>query len=451
MNLKNIGLDNQEMLYEFLEQNLKKRIYEKNKFGEIFTPLWLINQILNRVPKQIWQDPDVKILDPAAGIGNYPVVMFYKLMKGLEKKIPDTQKRKKHILEKMIYIIEINGNNSHVIKKLLDQKNIYKLNIVTESFFENKLIVNNIDLKSIKYELIIGNPPYNENGNNKGKPFWPQFVYESLSLIKSNGYLCFIHPPGWRKPTSLNTRNIDLFHSMAKDATPLYLEMHDNNDGRKTFKTDIRYDWYIIKKKKNDGYLTQVKDVDGNYSFIDFSQYNWLPNNNFSFIKKIISKKPKFDNSRIICDSSYNPRNKDVNNIKNKKFKHILIHNTVKDATKCMYTFHKNNTHFNIPKVIFGETGSLFLPVLDVNGMYGMTRGAMAIPIKNKNDGIHLINFLTSPKIKNIVDKTLKWGNSRVEWSMFAYFKDGFWRKFKLKNKYQEKPLLCIASKKQNI
>lgn len=40
--------------------------------------------------KEVWSDPTLKWLDPANGIGNYPVVAYYKLMDGL-KELKDTK------------------------------------------------------------------------------------------------------------------------------------------------------------------------------------------------------------------------------------------------------------------------------------------------------------------------------------------------------------------------
>ena len=71
----------------------------------------LINTILDTIehynPK-FFSDSNLKILDPASGIGNYPVALYQRLCKGLKKTIPDVQKRKKHILENMLSMIELN-------------------------------------------------------------------------------------------------------------------------------------------------------------------------------------------------------------------------------------------------------------------------------------------------------------------------------------------------------
>lgn len=51
-----------------------------------------------------------------------------------------------------------------------------------------------------KFDIIMGNPPYNSGGILKGGgTIWPDFVKKSFKLVKDDGYICFVHPPGWRK------------------------------------------------------------------------------------------------------------------------------------------------------------------------------------------------------------------------------------------------------------
>jgi hypothetical protein len=54
--------------------------------------------MLDQLPKEVWSDPTLKWLDPANGIGNYPVVAYYKLMDGLKevKGYEDKVKTKKN-------------------------------------------------------------------------------------------------------------------------------------------------------------------------------------------------------------------------------------------------------------------------------------------------------------------------------------------------------------------
>ena len=57
-------------------------------------------------------------------MGGFIVNVYYRLMKGLKKEIKDEYKRKKHILENMLYMGEINKKNCYILKNYLIIKNL---------------------------------------------------------------------------------------------------------------------------------------------------------------------------------------------------------------------------------------------------------------------------------------------------------------------------------------
>jgi len=117
-------LDNQEDLITFIGKHLKPKEIEKKQNGEVFTPPDLIHQKLDKLAEidpSVWTDPSKKFLDPASGIGNYPALAFHRLMGGLKDTIPDEYQRKKHILENMLYMCELNKKNVEVSKKMFDR------------------------------------------------------------------------------------------------------------------------------------------------------------------------------------------------------------------------------------------------------------------------------------------------------------------------------------------
>ena len=64
--------------------------------------------MFDHLPKDIWTSPNYKWLDPANGISNFPVIAYYKLFDSLKSKIPNNAKRSKHIIENMLYMVELN-------------------------------------------------------------------------------------------------------------------------------------------------------------------------------------------------------------------------------------------------------------------------------------------------------------------------------------------------------
>ena len=51
----------------------------------------------------------------------------------------------------------------------------------------------------MKFDVVIGNPPYQEvTGAANAKAIWPKFVEKSFEICKEGGYVSLIHPSGWR-------------------------------------------------------------------------------------------------------------------------------------------------------------------------------------------------------------------------------------------------------------
>ena len=76
-------------------------------------------------------------------------------------------------------------------------------------------------------------------------------------------------------------------------------------------------------------------------------------------------------------------------------------------------------------KVIFGESG-IYNPIIDIDGKYAMSQGAMAIVIDNINDGEKLSKFLSSIVFNKII-KACLWSSFRIEWGMFKDLKKNFY------------------------
>jgi len=111
--------------------------YEKRKENdEVFTPPFLINEMLDKLPPEVWRDPSKTWLDPCSGIGNFSVIILKRLMEGLETWQPDPELRKKHILENMLFHIEMNPESVEKLQRVLNPEGRYTLNIKCMNFFD---------------------------------------------------------------------------------------------------------------------------------------------------------------------------------------------------------------------------------------------------------------------------------------------------------------------------
>lgn len=415
--MKNIN--NSKQLSKLIDQYLIPHSHEKKKNAEVSTPFKLRQEMLDKVPIDFWKTPK-KVFEPCVGKGGFILDIIDRFMIGMEYLISDEKIRYKTIVEECLYFSDINPTNIFISKLLIDSSDEYSLNYNEGNTLE-------LDIKdkwSIdSFDAVIGNPPYNSHGNT----IWQDFTKQSLLWIKPNGYLVYVHPPGWRKPNTKRGKFYGLYNLMVVGNQMIYLSIHNAKDGKQTFNCGTRYDWYIIEKKPKYTH-TVVNDEKGNTLNIDMSKYKWLPNYNIDIIQKILAKEGEEKCEIIYSASAYEHRKKWMSKEKSDEFKYCCIHSTPKNGIRYMYSTLNDKGHFGIPKIIFGETG-IYNSIIDVNGDYGLTNGCIGIKIVDLENGKKYKTFLESELMNNII-KSCSFSSFRVDWNIFKEFKNNFWKEF---------------------
>jgi len=394
---------------------------EKKKYGEVFTPLSLVKDMVSNLPNDVWSNPNLKWLDPANGMGNFPLVVIYKLMKGLEQWEPDPNKRYKHIIENMIYVCELQPKNSFMYLSLVDPiddlaVNLYCGSFLDDGFDKHKREVWNVD----KFDIVMGNPPYNGAEKGGGNSLWDKFIRKVLkNILSDNGHLLFVNPSAWRKPPSPRSKTRDLWKLMTSDNQLKYLEIHSSKDGQKVFNAGTRYDLYLIERAKKYENSIIIDEL-GEENIIDCDEWLFMPNYNIDKVRNILG-----DGADIIFDRSMYASDKDItSNEKDEEYKYELIHSTPKKGIRYMYS-NEIIGHFGVPKVIFGESGINHV-VIDMEGKYGITNSSMGIKVDSLEDAEKLKEYLLND-FSDII-KGCMWGNFRIDWRLFKYLKKEFWK-----------------------
>lgn len=378
-------LDNKKELLDMINSMLKPKDVEKKKFGEVFTPFKLVEEMLDRIPTDVWSNPNLKWFDPCVGVGNFMVCVYYRLMIGLKKVIKNEDNRKIHIIKNMLYMSELNSKNVFICKTIfgeecnLNEGDTLKLDICEKWGVD-------------KFDIIIGNPPYQDDSGNRGKghTLWDRFIKKAFVILNENGYLIYVHPAGWRQP------NHEILNIL-KEKQILYLSIHDEKDGLKTFQCNTRYDWYVLENKtwyKN----TTIDAQDREIYNVDISKLNFIPNFMFDEIIRYTVGNEKLE---IIKErSTYGTDKKHVSRDKSSVFKYPLVNSVNRKNNP---TFRWSNTnengHYKIPKVIFGGGASGYIS--DATGEYGLTEWCTGI-VEKANKHQRIIDILDSPKFTKI-------------------------------------------------
>ena len=435
MSMKNL-IDRPKELLEFIESCLKPKDIEKKKFGEVFTPIKLIDEMINNLDLchikdygvSIFTQPKLKWFDPAAGMGNFLVAVYIKLMEGLKEDFPDAEERKTHIIEEMLYMSELNSKNVFICGEIFNGKK-YKMNIHegdTLKINESKLNEKWETVLMNGFDVILGNPPFQQQvGPKKTETLWDKFFMKTLTILKSSGYLVYVHPSGWR--------NIDgKFKNIQKEIFSRnlqYLEIHNEKDGVKMFSSETRYDWYVLKNETVESTKTIVKFQDGTTNIINVNGLKFIPNGEFEKIMSMIAENEEENVDVIYSRSLYGTDKKHMTRTKTEECKYPCVYTVNSKSELTYYYSSKKHGHYEVPKFVWsnGRISSIGSYV-DINGDYGLTQFAYAIVDKPEN----------LPQIKEVFDKKefrnlmelCAVGQLTVNYKVISIFKKDFWKIF---------------------
>jgi len=253
-------IDNPKELLELIDSCLKPKQKEKQENGEVFTPMGLVFEMLDNLDKHytkehgrsIFTELTFKWFDPASGMGNFPVAVYLKLMEGLKTQIPNDEERKKHIIENMLYMSELNKKNVFICHQIFNVNSQYNLNLYEGDTLELN-VVSEWQVALNSFDVILGNPPYNKGGirshtgkqlGDKNETIWTKFIEKSFDWLKPDGVLAFINPLSWLKKSHS-------LHNEMLEKHIVWLKLWDNSQSKGMINADIPISLYVLQNKRN--------------------------------------------------------------------------------------------------------------------------------------------------------------------------------------------------------
>ncbi len=208
---------------------------------EVFTPPKVANAVLDLLPEDVWSDPTLRFLDPGCKTGVFLREITKRLMVSLTETFPDEQERLDHILHNQVVGFAVTELTAHMSRRTLycskradgehsivkmpthtgnvwfervehdyrngrcqecgaskeqmerDNRENYAYAFIHES--GRKQVAEEFEMK---FDVIVGNPPYQMTGGAGGtndSPLYNLFVEQALEL--NPRYVSMVIPSRW--------------------------------------------------------------------------------------------------------------------------------------------------------------------------------------------------------------------------------------------------------------
>lgn len=213
---------------------------------EVFTPPELVDKVLDLFPEEVWHDKTLRWLDPACKTGIFLRQIALRLMVGLRNDFPNEEERRQHIFKNMLFGIAITDLTAMMSRRSLytsknadgdksianfsdthgnifydNRPHTYKngsciycgnkeggeldRDEVQERHAYNFIHLTEEEAKNMKFDIIVGNPPYQHGNqaqnhdksptNPHASPIYQHFISNAKKL--NPRYIAFIIPSRW--------------------------------------------------------------------------------------------------------------------------------------------------------------------------------------------------------------------------------------------------------------
>jgi predicted RNA methylase len=386
--------------FEFIGSHLKVNAQKKKSAGEVFTSYELVSKTLDLLPPNVWKNPNLKWIDPTAGVGNFLIIVYQRLLKNLSHLFSSSLECANHIITRMIFAVEIDKENSKLLKRLFYTPNIFCGDVFQ---FAKK-----------EFDCIVGNPPFNQQTH-----LHERVVSHCLEYLFSPNDKCamamivpdtvfsggsFLYKRIISQPYSVSTIVFEdafkgiveqpiCYFALKKTSNSSFLELSQTNiwSNGKMFKTVLQdrpvnpvRNWNLKTELLVKKYIHNYDDNENTLRFI-YNRGACIKKSNVSVSFRHQNKKHQ---------------RKSRKNIHDKPPVHLIYYgpNTIvhTNTNKCIVAE-------NIKKIILFGISNRFDFAVDLEGKYSVGPNSFYVPVKTKKEADTIVRFLQSDDYKELV------------------------------------------------
>jgi superfamily II DNA or RNA helicase len=232
-------LHKKEQLADYFDDSQAEDIFDyipPQKTNQIYTPKKVVKLMVDKLEEEnpdIFTDKNRTFADLYVKSGLYLAEIVKRLYTGLVAQIPDEKQRLKHILEHQIYGFAPSEIIYNIAKNFVFGEFAEIDNSHLQCHDLTEIAKNGGDI-GMKFDVVVGNPPYQESGEARDEPIYHYFY--DLAEQVSQKY-CLISPARFlfnagQTPKSWNAKMLNDEH--------LKVEYYEQNSGSVFANTDIK-------------------------------------------------------------------------------------------------------------------------------------------------------------------------------------------------------------------
>lgn len=404
---------------------------EKKDNMEIHTPCVLVDDMLRSIPLEFWTKPH-KVLEPCCGKGNFIIAIFDLFFNGLEICIPNIKLRCEKIINYCIYYTDISPYNILITTEIL-KRHVLSKNVTITGYNNghtgDTLSCKINDIFGVdKFDAIVCNPPY-QSGKGSNGTLWDKFVIYALGILKTSGYMLFIHPSGWRNISG----KFKKLQKLLLSKNMLYLEIHGEKDGMRMFRCSTRYDWYLLQNDEVETMDTIVRFSDNTIIKIDLKKEEFIPNSQYHMVKSLLALPHE-----ETVDIMYSYKSLTKSSITQDGVFTLPIIYTISSKNVFRYLYIKEKDNLNTPELnamygtpkLIWTNGSIktVCSYIDYTGEYGLSCYAYAI-VDDIDNLLSIQKVFDSVKFRELMDCCAV-GQRHISNRVIRGFRKNFWINF---------------------